>query len=259
MHKIFVVGEIPYLNCLPFFWRKEGAETLEFLQAPPKKLGELARSGKILAAPFSLIDSLLIAPLFTPLADLGIVAKTAARSVILFSKKPILSLNHQPVGITSETATSSELLRLICHKRYFVHPEYRMGFSENDTARLLIGDGAIRELELNHKKEHWPYIFDLGQEWFDWQKSSFVFARWMIRKDANAATKELLAAVLSQNVADFAESPAALRFLADCRSVLNPNDLKDYLSSFRYVLTEADRQTIQKFDQLRIVTEPASV
>ena len=55
-----------------------------------------------------------------------------------------------------------------------------MLFDGSADALLLIGDEALQA-----KKEGvqgFPIVTDLGEEWFEWQGTPFVFARWVVRK-----------------------------------------------------------------------------
>ncbi len=133
---ILKIAEIPYLNCVPFYWNKEknslgdkkNAIQYQWISASPKKLGELARKGKIDAGPISLVDSFALEKDFEPLGNFGIAVKNAANSVLLFSTKPIHSLNGAKIGLTRDSVTSIQLLRFILERKYRVKANFRAGF-----------------------------------------------------------------------------------------------------------------------------------
>ena len=99
------VGRIPYLNCEPFFHRLTGVELVDLI---PRRLGEAMAACRLDAGPLSLIDYLRIESELTPL-PYGIGCPTGARSVLVFSDRPLSGLRGARVGITGETSTSVEL------------------------------------------------------------------------------------------------------------------------------------------------------
>ena len=112
------VGRIPYLNCEPFFHRLTGVELVDLI---PRRLGEAMAAGRLDAGPLSLIDYLRIESELTPL-PYGIGCPTGARSVLVFSDRPLSGLRGAQVGITGETSTSVELLRVLLALRYEAEP-----------------------------------------------------------------------------------------------------------------------------------------
>ena len=56
MSTIIRIGQIPYLNCEPFFHDLD-LEGIELKPMPPSSMGPLARSGDLDAGPFSLVQS----------------------------------------------------------------------------------------------------------------------------------------------------------------------------------------------------------
>ena len=167
------VGRIPYLNCEPFFHRLEGVELVDLI---PRRLGEAMAARELEAGPLSLIDYLRIEPELTPL-PYGIGCPTGARSVLVFSDRPLSALGGARVGITDETSTSVELLRVLLAVRHGVEPAAWVTAEEPCDALLLIGDRAIRRLTGGPAARH---VTDIGLEWRDWTGLPFVFARWAV-------------------------------------------------------------------------------
>src|SRR5260370_42574318 len=87
---------------------------------------------------------------------------TGARSVLVFSDRPLAALVGARVGITGETSTSVELLRVLLALRHGVEPAAWVGPDEPCDAVLLIGDQAIQRLTRGPAA---PHGFDLGIEW----------------------------------------------------------------------------------------------
>jgi chorismate dehydratase len=167
------VGRIPYLNCEPFFHRLTGVELVDLI---PRRLGQAMAAGHLDAGPLSLVDYLRIESELTPL-PYGIGCPTGARSVLVFSEQPLSGLRGARVGITGETSTSVELLRVLLALRYAVQPAAWVTAEERCDAQLLIGDQAIRRVTSGPPARH---VTDLGLEWREWTGLPFVFARWAV-------------------------------------------------------------------------------
>ncbi len=245
------VGEIPYLNCAPFYWDKkirvEAGLGIEWVPLPPKALGQLARRAEIDAGPLSLMDSFDVEPYFEPLSDLGIAVQRHARSVLLFSKRNIAELKGQKLGVSSETSTSSELLKVILRGRYGFDANYSAGFSEQDEARLLIGDSAIRAIQDPVFFRMYNHIYDLGEEWNNWQNLPFVFARWMVRKELAESSKNRLSDYLKHNLEFALKDPGMILSKFPLPSFINAATSAEYLKAFTYYLGAREKESIQVF------------
>jgi chorismate dehydratase len=167
------VGRIPYLNCEPFFHRLEGVQLVDLI---PRELGQAMAADELDAGPLSLVDYVRLESRLVPL-PYGIGCPTGARSVLLFSDRPLARLQGARVGVTGETSTSVELLRVLLALRHEVAPAAWVGADEPCHAVLLIGDQAIQRLTAGPAAAH---VFDLGLEWRDWTGLPFVFARWAV-------------------------------------------------------------------------------
>ena len=84
-----------------------------------------------------------------PIAGLGVAVTGPSESVLLFSNHPIEQLNERPISITSHTATSVQLLRVLASDLWEIEPILLAPTHKFD-ARLLIGDEAI---EIQTKKK----------------------------------------------------------------------------------------------------------
>jgi len=154
------------------------------------------------------------------------------------------------VGITPESSTSVKLLNLLLEGRYGIHLKYHLGFEKEDDARLLIGDAALKALLDKEYELYYPCRIDLGEEWINWQKLPFVFARWMIRKDIDPQIKKKLQIFLDANAnkAQVSIEKVLLKYEKE-RNFSIPWG-KEYLSSFNYVLGKDERKAISVFKNM---------
>ena len=237
------VGRIPYLNCEPFFHRLDGVELVDLI---PRRLGEAMASGELDAGPLSLMDYVRLENRLVPL-PYGIGCPTGARSVLVFSDRPLSALTGARVGITGETSTSVELLRVLLALRYRVEPEAWVGAEEACDAMLLIGDQAIQRLNRGPRARH---VADLGLEWRDWTGLPFVFARWAVA--ARVSTPERRAFETALDAA-LGRAMEALPGIAAAHRDLgwSPAEVASYLRNFSFRLGPDEEKGAAEFLWLR--------
>jgi chorismate dehydratase len=237
------VGVIPYLNCEPFFTHLAGFPTLAL---PPRQLGEALERGEADTAPLSLFDFLRLEPTLEGL-PIGIATDGPARSVILFSDRGPAELDGAVIGVTTETATSVEILRILLAQRYRVTPRAWTAPGPACDAILLIGDGAIRELTAPRR---FRYAVDLGSEWTEWTGLPCVFARWGIRRAVppaeRAAFARALEAALTRGLADLPAIAARRRDTGWSEA-----EVVTYLAGFAYRFGPAEERAITEFRRRR--------
>lgn len=237
------VGRIPYLNCEPFFHRLEGVELVDLI---PRRLGEAMAARRLDAGPLSLMDYLRIEPELTPL-PYGIGCPTGARSVLVFSDRPLSALGGARLGISGETSTSVELLRVLLAVRHGVEPATWVTSEEPCDAVLLIGDQAIRRLTGGPPARH---VVDLGLEWRGWTGLPFVFARWAVASRVPArerrAFERALDAALEAGMAALPEIAAGRADLGWTRA-----QIESYLRNFAFRLGPDEEKGAAEFVRLR--------
>ena len=239
------IGQIPYLNCEPFFNGLD-LEGIKLCPMAPSAMGPLAIEGMLQVAPFSLIQSFDILGKYETLGDMGISVRGPVRSILLYSKVPITELSGYTIGVTQESATSSQLLRVILEIRYDATPkEYVNLETQGISAFLLIGDQA---LETHNEVQGFPYRYDLSEEWFNWQDLPFVFARWMVISSLDSRVKENISKKLTDNL--------NRNMAGDLRDIvikrrsmeMEPRVIEDYLRAFRYSFSNEDHKAIKVFE-----------
>ena len=239
------VGRIPYLNSEPFYFTLEGHELVPL---PPRPLGQAMEAGRVDAGPLSLVDFFRLEQTLRPL-PLGIATNGPARSVILFSARPPKELDGAVVGVTDETSTSVEILRLLLTAKYGVTPRAWVDAAAPSDAVLLIGDQALRALHGDHPA---PHRIDVGTEWVQWTGLPCVFARWGVRASlgapATAALAEALEASIGRALASLPRIAGARRDVG-----LDETGVHRYLGGFTYRLGHDEERAIT---ELRRRLEP---
>lgn len=242
---IVKVGQIPYLNCEPFFhgFVQDG---VELCPMPPSAMGPLAHVDELDAGPFSLVQSFDLKDRYETLGDMGISVKGPVRSILFYSRVPLWELSGALVGVTQESATAAQLMKVLLEHRYEVRPGSYVGLEHHNlNAFLLIGDEA---LATHDRVEGFPYRYDLAEEWLKWKGLPFVFAMWMVRRTLDVEVKVMLADRLREKLAE--NMSHNLKAIADKREFMGMTyeEVADYLRAFRYVLSDEDRQAIEVFE-----------
>ena len=246
------IGQIPYLNCEPFF-HGLSLEGVELCPMPPSSMGPLALRGELDAAPFSLVQSFDLRGEFEVLGDMGISVIGPVKSILFFSRVPIDELSGAVVGATSQSATAVQLMKVLLEQRFGVRPrEYASLEAPNPDAFLLIGDDA---LVTHNSMDGFPYVYDLADVWWEWKELPFVFAVWMARRDLAPEVKRSLAEALRRNLKH--NMTHSLDVIASKRETmgLTSSDVIDYLQAFRFVFEGKDYRAIGEFErELRSLT-----
>jgi len=166
------IGKVSYINTLPLFYRLRGFPLIE---GHPAELVKALRASDIDAGIVSSVEFFFNPTDYWILPDVSISSRGRVRSVLLLSSKPVHRIRK--VRITSGSLTSRYLLLYILKKLYGVEVEEVAG---GEDAFLTIGDQAL------FIGESYPHVLDLGEEWHRATGLPFVFALFLIRKDAPA-------------------------------------------------------------------------
>lgn len=183
------IGQIDYANCVPIFTmlkRCFDCSGFRFVTGVPSELNAMLMRGEIDVSPSSSIEYGKSTEKYLLLPDLSISSVGPVKSVFLFSRVPIEKLDGAKIALTSESDTSVNLLRVILAKRYgftnsFASCPVPLQEALRDfPAMLLIGDAALRSAS----QQGDLFVYDLGELWYEFTGLPFVFALWIIRREA---------------------------------------------------------------------------
>lgn len=189
------IGQIEYANCTPIFHvlkEQFPCSGCEFVTGVPATLNRLLLAGEIDVCPSSSIEYAYHPERYRILPQLSISSVGEVASVLLFSKLPVEQLDGGKILLSSESATSVNLLKILlaqrfgCSCSYEVAPPGTTGADGESSAILLIGDSALR----TSLAESDLLVYDLGELWYSWTGYPFVFALWLCRNEV-AETDEL--------------------------------------------------------------------
>ena len=239
---MLTLGHINYANCFPIHAAiLTGKMPFPFkvVEGIPTELNKLLFEGKVDVSPSSSIEYAVNQGRYQVLAGLSITSRAKALSIVLESKVPIAQLDRRTVALTTASATSVVLLRIILELFEGVSPEfmlYEQGREEpygQADAVLTIGDLAL----LRADRPALPHVYDLGEVWHQRTGLPFVFALWQVNWQKRlerelAALYDVLQASKQYGLARFQE-------LADqhaSRFGMTPEALVRYWQTFSYDL-----------------------
>ena len=172
---MYKVGKVNYLNTLPIFYKWQDPQ-IELVEGDPSYLVDLLRNGYIQAGIVSSVEYLLNPQDYVYVPDVSISSRERVCSVLLFSNKPIQTIDS--VFLTPASLTSKYLCMYVLEEVYNLKPHY-LHNQTNADALLFIGDEALNLKKLGI----YPYVYDLAYEWYKVHRLPFVFALFLVRKD----------------------------------------------------------------------------
>jgi chorismate dehydratase len=189
------IGRIDYTNVWPVFHHFDpGAlrHPAEQVSDMPATLNRRLREGDIDVAAISSFAYGASSDSYYLLPDLSVSALGRVQSILLFLKSPLEKVIHGKIALTTTSATSVNLLKIIMQKFYGGQPAYEDAepslerMLEGADAALLIGDHAIRA----SWSDHGYRVLDLGEVWNLWTGHWMTFALWAVRRETADAQAE---------------------------------------------------------------------
>jgi chorismate dehydratase len=179
------LGHINYSNCFPIhaaILTGKIAFPFKVIEGIPTELNRMLIEGKVDVSPSSSIEYAVNRDKYVILPGLSISSRTKALSIILESRVPMGGLDRKTVALTTASATSVVLLRIILELFEGTSPEfllYEQGREDpydRADAVLTIGDLALKRAAAPSL----PHMYDLGEVWHQRTGLPFVFALWQV-------------------------------------------------------------------------------
>jgi chorismate dehydratase len=261
-----IIGKIPYANLFPIFHHleKNGNRTkYRFVKGVPSKLNKMLRTGELDISPSSSIEYLKHKDQYRILPYLSISSSGPIKSILLFSNYPIEKLDGKTIAVSSDSETSTALLKIILQEflsltcTYETTDQSSVKDSLSSYAAVLhIGDTAMREAKKssNGNAKFLPslHVYDLGELWHRHTGLPFVFALWVIRKESitekNNLVQELSEELMTaKNLA--LHSYDALATKAPRNKWISEEDLVRYWKIISYDFTAKHMEGLRLFEK----------
>lgn len=251
------IGEIRYANCTPIYSTLKGRADLsgyEFITGEPATLNRMLASGAVDVSSSSSIEYARHQDEYLIIPGISISSTGPVGSILLFSKVRVEKLAGRSIAMSSASATSTVLLKILLRKHYRMetrfethHPDLKIMLAENDAA-LIIGDEALKERIAVKGSE--LYVYDLGEIWNAYAGLPFVYALWMVRRDSAARLPELAARfktdILEARMAAAMEYPAIAKKSAES-GWMGESELVGYWEAMSYALDNTHIEGLTRF------------
>lgn len=260
---VYPVAMIPYANMAPF--REMGPpDGCCFVDMVPRQSITALKQKQVWAAAVPVGGLASLGEQVRFIGRFGIAARAEVMSVLFFSDRPFEAFRYPlALRLTGESASSVRLLYLLLG--------YETGFKQMPllwetgqgpaNGALQIGDAALQwgwEMEDKGSVQGYTHVTDLAGKWFERHALPFVFARWVIHRDAPQELYETLLDWLEQYKAAEQQLiqqavPATATRLGLPREVV-----AHYLQVIKRCLTPEDEagQTLFANELARFATEP---
>ena len=237
------VGHMTYLNS-EVFYRHLPEESCELVAMPPRAMAAAVDRGDLAAGPLPTAEVFRLGDAVRPLGNLGVASDGSANSVFLFSHLPVDKLNGKRIAVTTHTATSIQLLRVLFADLWNVSGHEFVRTDESHDAALWIGDPALER----RSSGQYPYRYDLGRSWKGLTGLPFVFAEWVIRADVPRDRANQLERLVSQATQAGTDFFSVLKISRErATPAMSETDVADYIRAFTYFLGPRERRGQQEF------------
>ncbi|GAB4438863.1 MAG: menaquinone biosynthesis protein [bacterium] len=254
--KMLKLGHINYLNCIPVHGAiimKKVPFKGELVYGTPNLLNKLLEAGEIDISPSSsaeLIKGYKVIP------DFSISGKTDVKSIILVTKRPLEDIKRGLFYVTSHSATSALLLKVILKEFYQIEAKYRVFAPEKHTLLELINksDGVlyIGDFALKLKCSLPYYKNDLAEIWYKKTSLPFTFAVWQLRRSFEYEEKKIkyLYYTLKASFEYFRKDPSRLAEQFHEQFSMSVDEILKYWESLSFELKDVHLKSLKLYFSL---------
>ncbi len=230
------VGHIQFLNCLPLYYglvKSHALLDIELVKGTPTELNDMLIKKQLDVSPVSSIEYARHAESLVLFPDFTVSSHGEVKSILLLSRCPAEELSGRTVALTSTSATSHVLLKIILKLGYHVQPTYISMPPDLNTmlssadAALLIGDIALK----HHADSQQYQAYDLGVEWKKLTGKCMVYAVWAANRAFTMTNIDLCEAVYGSFRTSMDYSMRNLREVVEYAAKWEPFD-REFLAAY---------------------------
>ncbi|SDH07748.1 futalosine synthase [Alteribacillus persepolensis] len=256
------IGEISYTNILPMFFYIDRdhlqSKGCTFIPKVPAGLNEAMKAGKIDVGGISSFAFGKSHDHYQLMPGLSVSSYGSVGSIFLFSHRPIESLEGADIALTSSSATSVHLLKVMLAEFYNLNSiKYTTmapnphEMKNNFDAFLLIGDDAIHASWENPSSMH---CYDLGEMWYRHTGLPMTYAVFAVRKQAAKEHPEILKELYKQFL--YSKKLTLHRHLKDMTASIQKEHggsqsfWEAYFKNLHYDFQEKEKESLLYYYQL---------
>jgi chorismate dehydratase len=168
------VSAVSYTNTKPFVYGLQHSDIINLIDLSLDVPSDCAKKLIENQADIGLVPvaALLDIPGYQIISDYCIGAVSAVNSVFIFSERPVQEIRSIKLDIQSRT--SNKLAKVLFKNYWKIQPDFN---TDEADAFVEIGDRTFG------KKDKYPFVYDLAQEWINFTGLPFVFAVWAANKE----------------------------------------------------------------------------
>lgn len=253
MNPLHPIAMIPYANMAPF--QEMGPPPgCTFVDCLPRDSIQALKEKRVWAAAVPVGGLAALQDETRFLGRYGIAVKERAMSVLFFCDRPFERFRRPlTIGLTGESASSVRLLYLLLGFRHGFDAVPRLTpKGKPSDGYLVIGDRALRwaqEYEHTGAAHGFTHVADLAALWYDRFQLPFVFARWVVHREAPGALKDALLQWLQRFSREEPELIEKATPNVAARLALPKAYTARYLRVIRRCLTEEDEDGQLRFQE----------
>lgn len=218
----------------------------EIIYDVPSNLNKALDEGKLDVSMVSSIHYLRNKEKYILVPNFCIAAEGDVGSVSLYTKYTISELDQMTIGVTAESATAVELLKVLCAQFWRIKPKFQI-MEKNDnpidfSAFLLIGDACLK----NPVYPDYTTI-DLGKAWYYAGGLPFVFGLFVTK---NEQTIPVIEEMLHKGLEWTQNHPNELIEYAVASTGLEESTIRTYFSDLHYHMDHTKAKAIGRFGAL---------
>ena len=240
------VGRINYVNTYPLFYtilKEKHTLPFDIVSDIPTALNRMMREGELDVSLISSSEYATTSSQYLVYSDYCLASTGYVNSVLLIAKKDIEDLQGARIGLSTSSATSSNLIKIILKEFYGFHNtfipvscgnDFDRSLSTND-ALLIIGDEALRFKNSGAYK-----VYDIGQLWMERTGYPVVFGIIAVNPQSIKTHKgplDMLFSTFHESHAHYKRRPEDIAALAQSHSQLSLN-FTDYFSHLNYIFSD---------------------
>lgn len=245
-------GRIDYINCDPLFLGVEAMRGVSVERGVPSVLNTCLRDGALDMSPVSSIEYARSAARYLLVPEIGIAADGPIRSVLLLSPVPLAELGGRVIGLSTESATTQVLLKILLERRWRIPARlepWDLASGMPPGPVMVIGDPALKATT---SASH-PHAIDLCQEWVAMTGLPMTFALVCLRREALAHHEVLIRRVAGAMRANAAAWPDGIERVAGVAAAavgLPVPVVRAYLLGLQFRMTARHMEGLRLFFQL---------
>ena len=250
------LGRIGFLNVLPIYYPLESGmvpHPFNIVSGTPAYLNELMAQGNLEISAVSSIEYARHPSRYFLFPDLSISCRGPVQSVLLLSRKPLERLKDHKIRVTTQSHTSTALLKILFSKRLGLEAEFEgitireaLTRGERPEAFLAIGNEAL----CLRSHPDYPYQWDLGEAWYEWTGLPFVFGVWIVQRSAVQTWNGQLERAMECLMAAKEWGRTHQEYICEVaarQKILDQKQLESYYQSLHFDLGEREQEGLRLF------------